>query len=672
MADESASLPSQPLANSSGSAAHNSTQLSSWAEEMELRDPLLDDDKPAKGAAPIKVVPVTDRTNQLLTEAFTSKMTGAERRTLRASYTLPQNDLTRAPFLDAMMASECSKTVRSTDRSLYTLQGLILEAVGPLSQLLEAVNDPNSDVTMDQIGDAVETAITLIANASNKTSLMRRTRVLEEYNKELVTFASAGERDWTSAAPRLFGPNFLKEAADYLQHLQLIRKVKQPSQGFRQPPSRGQQGGGGGGGGGGGQRISAMETTSVPPPDQPEELPCGEEGSPKEEMTRANTLYEHCIDAKFNYCIKSYVGQGKGYGVHSTSTGRDACKVGRQINPLYQRLEGVDNGQLGIANHQGFSNPLCREACTGKEAKSALLPIRAISSGAGRSLLPVGERGSDGSRQSPPTGRILFCPVPGPQKEWRDEASNQPQSPQSMGRDPSLQDGGLIHSPRSAEAGRLASKGGLEGCIPNGTGMPRTPMLPTIHHRRSDLSVHLPSLRSFMCPVGFHQDDEGSGDLAQVMGDQDNHLYRRHLNNVRVCNISSTALGGVNTHPKVPGVHNQHQEISDDTDPGNRVPRDGGELQLFAGQASRRQAEADPDRGWQNFKHDLSASQIALPLLGETQRNYPSCPLSPTILPLLAERSSSSSSSQQPGLRDFPVPLTGSTERVVLVEGTPT
>ena len=245
-ADESALLPSQPLANSSGSAAHNSTQLSSWAEEMELRNPLLDDDdEPAKGAAPIKVVPVTDRTNQLLTEAFTSKMTGTERRTLRASYTLPQNDLTRAPFLDAMMASECSKTVRSTDRSLYMLQGLILEAVGPLSQLLEAVNDPNSDVTMDQIGDTVETAITLIANASNKISLMRRTIVLEEYNKELVTFASAGERDWTSAAPRLFGPNFLKEAADYLQHFQLIRKVKQPSQGFRQPPSRGQQGGGG-------------------------------------------------------------------------------------------------------------------------------------------------------------------------------------------------------------------------------------------------------------------------------------------------------------------------------------------------------------------------------------------------------------------------------------------
>ena len=128
-----------------------------------------------------------------------------------------------------MMASQCSRTVKSTNRSLYTLQGLLLEAIGPMSQLLEAVNDPDPQVTTDQIGEAVdlETAVTLLANASNKMSLMRMTKILEEYNKELVPFAAAKEQDWASAAPRLFGPNFLKEAADYLQQLQLIWKVKE-------------------------------------------------------------------------------------------------------------------------------------------------------------------------------------------------------------------------------------------------------------------------------------------------------------------------------------------------------------------------------------------------------------------------------------------------------------
>ena len=134
------------------------------------------------------------------------------------------------------------------DRSLCTLQGLLLEPIGPFSQLLEAVNDPDPQVSMDQIGEAVEMAITLLVNASNKLSLMRRTRVLEEYNKELVAFAVENERNWAVAAPRLFGPNFLKEAADHLQTLQMVRKVKQPQsqKKFWQPPLGVSKGMGGG------------------------------------------------------------------------------------------------------------------------------------------------------------------------------------------------------------------------------------------------------------------------------------------------------------------------------------------------------------------------------------------------------------------------------------------
>ena len=102
---------------------------------------------------------------------------------------------------------------------------------------MEAINDPDPQVTMDQIGKAVEAAVTSLANASNKMSLMRRTKILEEYNKELVPFAAAKERDWASAAQRLFGPNFLKEVADYLQQLQLVRKVKEkPAPVFQQAP----------------------------------------------------------------------------------------------------------------------------------------------------------------------------------------------------------------------------------------------------------------------------------------------------------------------------------------------------------------------------------------------------------------------------------------------------
>jgi len=48
----------------------------------------------------MRVIPVTSHTND---DTFTKKMSEADQRSLRTQNTLPQNDLARAPFLDAMM-----------------------------------------------------------------------------------------------------------------------------------------------------------------------------------------------------------------------------------------------------------------------------------------------------------------------------------------------------------------------------------------------------------------------------------------------------------------------------------------------------------------------------------------------------------------------------------------
>ena len=48
-----------------------------------------------------------------LNDTFTKEMSGANRRSLTSQYMLPQNDLTIAPFPDAMMGSECSKLSKS-------------------------------------------------------------------------------------------------------------------------------------------------------------------------------------------------------------------------------------------------------------------------------------------------------------------------------------------------------------------------------------------------------------------------------------------------------------------------------------------------------------------------------------------------------------------------------
>ena len=72
------------------------------------------------------------------------------------------------------MSLECLSEAKSTN--LFTLPKLILEAIVPLIQLLEAVNDPEPNLSMNQIGDAIEIVIILLPNASNKTSLMRESR----------------------------------------------------------------------------------------------------------------------------------------------------------------------------------------------------------------------------------------------------------------------------------------------------------------------------------------------------------------------------------------------------------------------------------------------------------------------------------------------------------------
>ena len=116
----------------------------------------------------------------------------------------------KAPFLDTAMAGQCSSSTKALDWTLTNLQGQVLEAVGPLSQLLESIKNEEAQPSMDQIGKAVKTALTLLANASIQILAVRRTKVLEDHNKELVPFAAVKERDWASGASRLFGPSFFK------------------------------------------------------------------------------------------------------------------------------------------------------------------------------------------------------------------------------------------------------------------------------------------------------------------------------------------------------------------------------------------------------------------------------------------------------------------------------
>jgi len=75
-----------------------------WAEEMDLRDPFYEDYTEVAAREEVRLVEVGARTEQHLTRSFVS-INNAERRQLRSAFALPKVAVTKAPALDPVMSS---------------------------------------------------------------------------------------------------------------------------------------------------------------------------------------------------------------------------------------------------------------------------------------------------------------------------------------------------------------------------------------------------------------------------------------------------------------------------------------------------------------------------------------------------------------------------------------
>ena len=154
----------------------------SWSEEMDIVQPLDNDNTPEADVTCIDeacVAEVSKATQELLKRSFVS-LKNAKRLQVRN---------TKAPTFDQVMASQCSKSTKSTDRTLSRVQALMLDAMAPLSEVMEIFHSDVEEVSSELVAKAVENAITLIGNASSQMSALRRTWVLQEYNRDLVDWA---------------------------------------------------------------------------------------------------------------------------------------------------------------------------------------------------------------------------------------------------------------------------------------------------------------------------------------------------------------------------------------------------------------------------------------------------------------------------------------------------
>jgi len=88
------------------------------------------------------------------------------------------------------MADECSKSTKSFDHHLACIQMFMLDAVGPLSDILDRINgeihriqedsETKPEIGLDNVAGAIKAALTLLGNASTQCLILRRTKVLEE------------------------------------------------------------------------------------------------------------------------------------------------------------------------------------------------------------------------------------------------------------------------------------------------------------------------------------------------------------------------------------------------------------------------------------------------------------------------------------------------------------
>jgi len=79
---------------------------------------------------------------------------------------------------------------------------------------------------LDDVAGAIKAALTMLGNVSAQCSIFRRTKVLEEYNKQLLSFCNNREAKFKAVAPQLFGQAFAKDTSDYLDQLATICKAK--------------------------------------------------------------------------------------------------------------------------------------------------------------------------------------------------------------------------------------------------------------------------------------------------------------------------------------------------------------------------------------------------------------------------------------------------------------
>ena len=137
----------------------------------------------------VRLVTVSAPAEEFLKGAFV-ELSNPDKKSLRNQFTAPNLPLTLSPKFDKVWEAECSKGVKSLDQRLSWGQAFFLDAAGPWVEVLEAIYT-GQKLAVEGVEERVKAALSLLGSASSQLSALRRLKVIEEYDKDPMTFCQS-------------------------------------------------------------------------------------------------------------------------------------------------------------------------------------------------------------------------------------------------------------------------------------------------------------------------------------------------------------------------------------------------------------------------------------------------------------------------------------------------
>ena len=258
--------------------------------------------------------------------------------------------------------------------------------------------------------------------------------------------------------------------------------------------------------------------------------------------------------------------------------------------------------------------------------------------------------------------------LPGPQKEWGTEASDQPQSSQSVCSPRTFQDGGHSHFEGPPAARGLASKNRPQGCLSGDSHSPDIQRLPQVSCSRQDISLHLPSIWTVLSPVGLYQNTETCPGFPTGNRSSIDRLYRRHSDPSRFKRTITQPSGRIVLPAGMPRVHHQQGEISDETRSCHRVSWPHSQLNQYGAESPTTENKTNSSGGSETNEGEKHFSPQLRTAVGENEFNSMRDSSSSPLLSPLTDDSIQHIGEEQPKLRGYNNPTNRMPRRAELVE----